>query len=148
MNSQTRRELEFLQEQAILLEKNSVSLTQIQPKSSNNNGNKQQAVNNNIPNVNITPSIQQQPQSTSPASNLSKYSQLLMVIEEMSRDIRPTYSGENESLRSLKKNTNFASKPIYSGSRSSAERLKRTIVTARILVRECLLETERQQSGR
>lgn len=49
-----------------------------------------------------------------------------MVIEEMGKDIRPTYSG----------------------SRSSAERLKRTIVTARILVRECLLETERQQSGR
>ncbi|XP_065079136.1 uncharacterized protein LOC135702074 [Ochlerotatus camptorhynchus] len=54
-------------------------------------------------------------------SNLSKYAQLLMVIEEMGRDIRPTYSG----------------------SRSSAERLKRGIVHARILVRECLLETER-----
>lgn len=39
-------------------------------------------------------------------------------------------------------------RPTYSGSRSSAERLKRTIVHARILVRECLLETERQQSGR
>jgi hypothetical protein len=128
MNSQSRRELEFLQEQALLLEKNSVSLTQITPKSTNNsnnnNGNKQQ--NSITPSVNITPSIQQQPTSTSPASNLSKYSQLLMVIEEMSKDIRPTYSG----------------------SRSSAERLKRTIVTARILVRECLLETERQQSGR
>ncbi|XP_058821220.1 uncharacterized protein LOC131683350 isoform X2 [Topomyia yanbarensis] len=55
------------------------------------------------------------------SSNLSKYAQLLMVIEEMGRDIRPTYSG----------------------SRSSAERLKRGIVHARILVRECLLETER-----
>ncbi|XP_055611772.1 uncharacterized protein LOC129758313 [Uranotaenia lowii] len=54
-------------------------------------------------------------------SNLTKYAQLLMVIEEMGRDIRPTYSG----------------------SRSSAERLKRGIVHARILVRECLLETER-----
>ncbi|XP_062556343.1 cyclin-dependent kinase 2-associated protein 2 [Armigeres subalbatus] len=54
-------------------------------------------------------------------SNLSKYAQLLMVIEEMGRDIRPSYSG----------------------SRSSAERLKRGIVHARILVRECLLETER-----
>ncbi|CAG9806888.1 unnamed protein product [Chironomus riparius] len=128
MNSQSRRELEFLQEQALLLEKNSVSLTQITPKNNNNNnGTKQQnsitPSVNITPNVNITPSIQQ---PTSPASNLSKYSQLLMVIEEMSKDIRPTYSG----------------------SRSSAERLKRTIVTARILVRECLLETERQQSGR
>ncbi|KFB46098.1 hypothetical protein ZHAS_00014075 [Anopheles sinensis] len=54
-------------------------------------------------------------------SGLSKYAQLLMVIEEMGRDLRPTYSG----------------------SRNSAERLKRLIVHARILVRECLVETER-----
>ena len=54
-------------------------------------------------------------------AGLSKYAQLLSVIEEMGRDIRPTYSG----------------------SRSSAERLKRGIVQARILVRECLIETER-----
>ncbi|XP_043237763.1 cyclin-dependent kinase 2-associated protein 2-like [Amphibalanus amphitrite] len=51
----------------------------------------------------------------------SKYSQLLAVIEDMGRDIRPTYSG----------------------SKSSAERLKRGIGHARILVRECLIETER-----
>lgn len=51
----------------------------------------------------------------------SKYQQLLSVIEEMSKDIRPTYAG----------------------SKSSAERLKRGIVYARILVRECLIETER-----
>ncbi len=51
----------------------------------------------------------------------SKYQQLLSVIEEMSKDIRPTYAG----------------------SKSSAERLKRGIVYARILVRECLVETER-----
>lgn len=58
---------------------------------------------------------------TSTNNGLSKYAQLLAVIEEMGRDIRPTYSG----------------------SRSSAERLKRGIVHARILVRECLMETER-----
>lgn len=51
----------------------------------------------------------------------SKYAQLLGVIEEMGREVRPTYAG----------------------SRSSAERLKRGIVHARILVRECLMETER-----
>lgn len=51
----------------------------------------------------------------------SKYTQLLGVIEEMGREVRPTYAG----------------------SRSSAERLKRNIVSARILVRECLIETER-----
>lgn len=53
--------------------------------------------------------------------NLSKYVQLLNVIEDMGRDIRPTYAA----------------------SRTSAERLKRGIVHARILVRECLLECER-----
>ncbi|XP_023220378.1 cyclin-dependent kinase 2-associated protein 1-like isoform X2 [Centruroides vittatus] len=57
--------------------------------------------------------IRQQPQS--------KYAQLLGVIEELGKDIRPTYAG----------------------SKSSAERLKRGIVHARILVRECLMETER-----
>jgi len=59
-----------------------------------------------------------------PAGNgppASKYSQLLMVIEEMSRDIRPTYAG----------------------GKTSAERLKRSIMHARILVRECLMECDR-----
>lgn len=44
-----------------------------------------------------------------------------MVIEEMGKETRPTYSG----------------------SRTSAERLKRGIVHARILVRECLMETDK-----
>lgn len=56
-----------------------------------------------------------------PRHQQSKYTQLLAVIEELGRDIRPTYAG----------------------SKSSAERLKRGIVHARILVRECLMETER-----
>ncbi|GAB6027228.1 Cyclin-dependent kinase 2-associated protein 1 [Chamberlinius hualienensis] len=51
----------------------------------------------------------------------SKYAQLLAVIEDLGKDIRPTYAC----------------------SKSSAERLKRGIVHARILVRECLMETER-----
>ena len=51
----------------------------------------------------------------------SKYSQLLAVIEEMGRDIRPTYAG----------------------GKTSAERLKRSIMHARILVRECLMECDR-----
>ncbi|XP_055691851.1 cyclin-dependent kinase 2-associated protein 1 [Lutzomyia longipalpis] len=63
----------------------------------------------------------QVPVGPTSTSGMSKYAQLLAVIEEMGRDIRPSYSG----------------------SRSSAERLKRIIVHARILVRECLLETER-----
>jgi hypothetical protein len=73
-----------------------------------------QSSNNNISNLpsplssfstNSTLSLNNQ-------SSLSKYAQLLLVIEEMGRDLRPTYSG----------------------SRSSAERLKRGIVHARILV--------------
>ncbi len=55
------------------------------------------------------------------AQHQSKYAQLLAVIEDMGKDIRPTYSG----------------------SKTSSERLKRGIVHARILVRECLMECER-----
>ncbi|XP_029529387.1 cyclin-dependent kinase 2-associated protein 2-like isoform X1 [Oncorhynchus nerka] len=51
----------------------------------------------------------------------STYSELLSVIEEMSREIRPTYAG----------------------SKSAMERLKRGIIHTRALVRECLAETER-----
>jgi len=69
------------------------------------------------------PSLSQLPATNGaldPASQ-TKYQQLLSVIEEMSKDIRP----------------------CYAGSKSSAERLKRGIVYARILVRECLVEAER-----
>lgn len=68
----------------------------------------------NTPNTSATNNKDTQP-------GQSKYAQLLGVIEEMGREVRPTYAG----------------------SRSSAERLKRGIVHARILVRECLMETER-----
>ncbi|KAF7398696.1 hypothetical protein HZH66_006593 [Vespula vulgaris] len=59
--------------------------------------------------------------STTTIPGQSKYIQLLNVIEELGRDIRPSYAG----------------------SRTSAERIKRGIVHARILVRECLVETEK-----
>ena len=52
---------------------------------------------------------------------VSKYNQLLQVLEEMNKDVRPSYAG----------------------SKSSAERLKRGIAHARILVREALIEAER-----
>jgi heme oxygenase len=51
----------------------------------------------------------------------SKYVQLLNVIEEMGKDIKPTYAGN----------------------KNSAERLRRAIASARILVRECQLECDR-----
>lgn len=45
-----------------------------------------------------------------------------MIIEEINKDIRPTYSGN----------------------RNCAERLKRGINHARVLVRECLIEVDKQ----
>lgn len=50
----------------------------------------------------------------------NKYSQLLTVIQELGKDIKLTYAG----------------------SKISAERMKIGIVKARILIKECLLETE------
>lgn len=51
----------------------------------------------------------------------SKYAALLTVIDELGRDIRPTYAGN----------------------KLAAERLKRGIVHARVLARECMSETDR-----
>ncbi|KAF5289721.1 hypothetical protein FQA39_LY03638 [Lamprigera yunnana] len=80
-----------------------------------------QAVESKLSDVTVTaiPMIPKALQNQQPGQ--SKYAQLLGVIEEMGREVRPTYAG----------------------SRSSAERLKRGIVHARILVRECLIETEK-----
>lgn len=79
-----------------------------------------QAVESKLNDVTVT-AVPLTPKGTTPQPGQSKYAQLLAVIEEMGREVRPTYAG----------------------SRSSAERLKRGIVHARILVRECLIETER-----
>ncbi|KAI1881973.1 hypothetical protein AGOR_G00245700 [Albula goreensis] len=51
----------------------------------------------------------------------SKYAELLAIIEDLGKEIRPTYAG----------------------SKTAMERLKRGIIHARGLVRECLAETER-----
>lgn len=51
----------------------------------------------------------------------STYTDLLSVVEEMGKEIRPTYAG----------------------SKSAMESLKRGIIHAWALVRECLAETER-----
>lgn len=83
-------------------------------------------------NVEITPKIMEpllsvpnpkayQQSMVSSIPGQSKYIQLLNVIEELGRDIRPSYAGN----------------------RISAERIKRGIVHARILVKECLVETEK-----
>lgn len=71
--------------------------------------------------VPVPPIIQQQQQQQQRMMHQSKYAQLLTVIEEMGKDIKPTYAG----------NKNFA------------ERLRRAIASARILVRECQMECDR-----
>lgn len=54
--------------------------------------------------------------------NNSKYNQLLAVIDEMSKDLRPTYLG----------------------SKTSTDRFKRGITQAKILIKECMAENERK----
>lgn len=69
----------------------------------------------------------QQPLSSNangPVNTEVKYKQLLAVIEEMSKDM----------------------KPIISGSKTGAERFKRLIVQARLLVRECLNDVNNQSN--
>lgn len=70
----------------------------------------------------------QQPLSANangPVNTEVKYKQLLAVIEEMSKDVRP----------------------IISGSKTGAERFKRLIVQARLLVRECLNDINNQSNA-
>lgn len=57
--------------------------------------------------------------------NMPKYQQLLAVIEEMSKDLRPTYSG----------------------SKTAQDRFKRGIAQARILLRECMHETNQSTAS-
>ncbi|CAF2316766.1 unnamed protein product [Rotaria sp. Silwood2] len=75
--------------------------------------------------VPVTPVVQQQlnqvQQHQQRVMQQSKYAQLLNVIEEMGKDIKPTYAGN----------------------KNSAERLRRAIASARVLVRECQLECDR-----
>jgi hypothetical protein len=54
------------------------------------------------------------------AANTTKYNQLLALIEELGKDVKPTYTGN----------------------RNCAERLKRGINHARALAHECRLEIE------
>lgn len=56
-----------------------------------------------------------------PMDGLTKYAHLLQVIDEMGRDIKPTYVNN----------------------KNAAERLKKNIHSARILVRECVAELEK-----
>lgn len=53
----------------------------------------------------------------------ARYEVLLSLIEELKRDVRPTYAG----------------------SKTSAERLKRSINLARIEIRNCMQELDKQE---
>lgn len=72
--------------------------------------------------VPIPPAVQQQlNQVQQRMIQQTKYSQLLSIIEEMSKDIKPTYAGN----------------------KTSAERLRRAISSARVLVRDLQIECDR-----
>lgn len=59
--------------------------------------------------------------SSSSKPNHTRYQQLLSIIDEMGKDIRTTYLSN----------------------KNSTERLKRGIASARILIKDCQLECER-----
>ena len=56
-----------------------------------------------------------------PQSSGARYQQLLSIIDEIGKDIRP----------------------VYMGNKNSVERLKRAIASARVLVKDCQIECER-----
>jgi len=90
----------------------SVTITPISANMPTTPSNSNYDASNSMASITVVPPLQ---------PSMSKYAQLLAVIEEMGKDLRPTYAG----------------------SKTAAERLKRGIVHSRILVRECLMETER-----
>ena len=69
-------------------------------------------LNASLPQYQIPPTVQ---------SGTSKYTQLLSMIDELGKDIRPTYNAN----------------------RNCSDRLKRSIQHARCLVRECMAELEK-----
>ena len=95
------------------------------PTSSHNSIHQQQIKQQSHQYVPVPPILQQQlnqvQQHQQRVMHQSKYVQLLNVIEEMGKDIKPTYAGN----------------------KNSAERLRRAIASARVLVRECQLECDR-----
>ncbi|KAJ8664330.1 hypothetical protein QAD02_005992 [Eretmocerus hayati] len=54
-------------------------------------------------------------------NGMSKYAELLDVIEELGQHLRPSYAGH----------------------RGSAEKMRQGVIRARVLVKECLIETEK-----
>lgn len=92
----------------------------------------------------------------------STYTDLLSVIEEMGKEIRPTYAGSKSAMERLKRGESLgerhgplakprvSSSPFfekvgegYWGAADALPALPSGIIHARALVRECLAETER-----
>jgi len=69
----------------------------------------------------LPPANRPQGMHAQPVSYQSKYGELLNVIEDLGREIKPTYAG----------------------SKMAQERLKKGIMHARTLVRECLAEVDK-----
>ena len=103
----------------------SATVTAAAPAVSHNPVHHQQIKQQSHQYVPIPPAVQQQlnqaQQHQQRIMQQTKYVQLLNVIEEMGKDIKPTYAGN----------------------KNSAERLRRAIASARVLVRECQLECDR-----
>jgi hypothetical protein len=67
--------------------------------------------------------------------NASKYNQLLALIEELGKLLIPVLIKSVDLGKDIR--------PTYTGNRNSSERLKRGIIHARVLVRECLHEVDK-----
>lgn len=78
------------------------------------------SVNSSSNGENFLPKDESDTVSIVPLNGDTKYSQLLSIIQEIGKDIKLTYAG----------------------SRNSIEKLKTEIVQARLLIKDCLLETE------
>ena len=104
--------------QAVESKLTDITVTAVRPMSLVTNNNKARSGNppihspvtirpsqSQLPSINISalplPMLSTTPPATSSSSNsannLSKYAQLLLVIEELGKDIRPTYSGSRSS---------------------------------------------------
>lgn len=77
----------------------------------------------------------------------SRYNELLRVIEELGKDVKPTYAGSKNAGERLRKGTGTKDVSISCVLNIKFKfflcRTFKGILHARALVRDCLLETER-----
>lgn len=79
----------------------------------------------------------------------NKYAELLAIIEEIGKEIRPTYAGSKSAMERLKRGKAFISSSAIRANVAACWLAHLTfpffegIIHARGLVRECLAETER-----